>query len=73
MYFNTIYSLIRLAVLNFGGENDSDQYKHQPRIHFIKNMSREVRYWGRGNVKSCEETLHAYVNGILGYFEKNII
>lgn len=34
-------SLIRLAVLNFGGENDSDQYKHQPRIHFIKSMSRE--------------------------------
>jgi len=42
-YFNIIYSLIRLAVLNFGGENDSDQYKHQPRIHFIKSMSREVR------------------------------
>ena len=58
-YFHIFFSLIRLAVLNFGEENDSDQYKHQPRIHFIKSMSREVRYWG--GVKSCEETLHDYI------------
>lgn len=38
---NILARLIRMAVLNFGGESDNDQYKHQPRIHFIKTMSRE--------------------------------
>ncbi|VDI10811.1 F-box protein 25/32 [Mytilus galloprovincialis] len=33
--------LIRLAVLNFEGENGNDKYTHQPRIHFIKTLSRE--------------------------------
>lgn len=38
---NILARLIRLAILNFEGETDNDPYKHQPRIHFIKTMSRE--------------------------------